>query len=264
MSKVHQLKSYIKYLQATEAKSYREYPILSDFVSKVLYDETKYDEYKILDEERNNLIKDNSRIEVVDFGAHKKGNKPYITEFRKISNIAKNAASQPKISRLIYRIIKHYNAHDIIELGTSLGIGTSHMALANPNANITSIEGCHNLVTHAQELLAKLNMNNITFENGNIDNLLPQVLKQRKKVDFVYFDGNHKKDATLNYFNQCLKLAHKETIFMFDDIYWSKDMTRAWNEIINNKQVSGSIDLYYSGIVFFNHDMNRINLSLKL
>ena len=38
---------------------------------------------------------------------------------------------------------------------------------------------------------------------------------------------------------------------MFDDIYWSDGMQKAWKEICANKEVTLSLDLFKFGIVFF-------------
>ena len=66
-----------------------------------------------------------------------------------------------------------------------------------------------------------------------------------------FFDGNHRKQATLNYFNLCLQKAHNNSVFVFDDIYWSFEMKEAWDEIKTDSRVKVTIDLFYMGIVFF-------------
>ena len=44
---------------------------------------------------------------------------------------------------------------------------------------------------------------------------------------------------------------HEGTVFIFDDIHWSKEMEEAWNEIKQDSRVTISIDLFKIGIVFF-------------
>ncbi|HEX8547054.1 MAG TPA: class I SAM-dependent methyltransferase, partial [Cytophagaceae bacterium] len=85
-----------------------------------------------------------------------------------------------------------------------------------------------------------------------------------EKLDMVFFDANHKYDPTLNYFNLCLQKVHEESIFIFDDIYWSKEMTKAWKEIIAHPSVILSIDLFHFGLVFFRKNQPKQHFKLKI
>ena len=67
----------------------------------------------------------------------------------------------------------------------------------------------------------------------------------------LFFDGNHKKEATLRYFQLCIEKANPETIFIFDDIYWSLEMIEAWMEIKNHPQITLALDVFQFGICFF-------------
>ena len=67
-------------------------PFVFDFITKILNDKTVYPEYEKVEALRNQLLNDNTVLEVEDFGAGSvidKKNK------RSISSIAKNAA-KPK------------------------------------------------------------------------------------------------------------------------------------------------------------------------
>jgi len=67
----------------------------------------------------------------------------------------------------------------------------------------------------------------------------------------MYFDGNHRKEATLEYFNSFLKKASDNSVFVFDDIRWSPGMYEAWQEIIKEPRATVTIDLFSMGLVFF-------------
>jgi len=55
----------------------------------------------------------------------------------------------------------------------------------------------------------------------------------------------------LLYFNQLLPICHNDTIIIFDDIRWNKEMLQAWQEIVQHSSVTLSLDLYKIGIIFF-------------
>ena len=48
-----------------------------------------------------------------------------------------------------------------------------------------------------------------------------------------------------------------------DDINWSDDMNKAWNDIIKDESVTISIDLYRMGILFFNPSLSKQNFILR-
>jgi predicted O-methyltransferase YrrM len=83
-------------------------------------------------------------------------------------------------------------------------------------------------------------------------------------LDFVFFDANHQKQPTLQYFNQCIAKANKNGIFVFDDIHWSEGMEQAWEIVKQHPKVTTSIDLYHMGILFFNPELKPATYRIKL
>jgi predicted O-methyltransferase YrrM len=98
---------------------------------------------------------------------------------------------------------------------------------------------------------------------GNFDLHLDRTLEKFDKIDFVFFDGNHREEATMSYFGQVLPKLHPDSILVIDDIHWSKGMHRAWEEIKKNEKVSITIDLFQFGIVLFKQDIAKENFILK-
>ena len=86
---------------------------------------------------------------------------------------------------------------------------------------------------------------------GEFDKQLPKVLPNIETIDFAFIDGNHRYEPTLKYFEMLLGKSTDQSIFIFDDIYWSEGMCKAWKEIIARPEVTVSIDLYRMGIIFF-------------
>jgi len=115
---------------------------------------------------------------------------------------------------------------------------------------VITIEGCPETAALARENLDKLHIHNTELLTGNFDDLLPNILNNIEALDFVYVDGNHRKDATLNYFEWCLPKLSQNSIMIFDDIYWSKGMKDAWAQIKAHPEVSVSVDLFWIGLVF--------------
>lgn len=227
-------------------------PFVFDFIKNVLNNEKKVDGFAEIEKLRKALAYNNSIIEVTDLGA---GSAKINTEKRKIKTIASSSLKPKKYSSLLARIAKYYRSQSILELGTSLGITTSYLATANPAATVYTFEGSKNIALIAQNNFDKLGLQNIHMLQGDFDETLPELLAKIKKLDLVFVDGNHRKEPTLKYFDWLMEKINKQSVFIFDDIHWSKEMEDAWKEIQDHPFVTLTIDLFFIGVVFFNNDL---------
>ena len=244
---IYQLKKYFYFLQKATNKHGVHSPFVFNLVIKCFNVKTPPNLIKTWNDYYVALRKNSKVIKVNDYGA---GSRVFKGDKRKVSDILKKVSVAKKEAALLTRIVTYFNFENVLEIGTSLGLGTLALALGNINAKITTLEGCKQTIAIPKEKLANYVVNQINFVEGEFSTTLPKVL-HNKKYDLIYFDGNHQKEATIQYFEQCLQTIHNETLFIFDDIYWSKEMTEAWEYIKNHQQVTLTIDTYHLGFVFF-------------
>lgn len=260
MNQLNQIKHFISYkLKAKNAHGIHP-PFLFELYNNVIADTTPFYIFEDIESIRAKLLLSNLEIEINDFGA---GSVKNNGKKRSISAIAKNSSKAPKYGQLLFRLVNRFKPPTILELGTSLGISTLYLAAPNSKTKVTTVEGCANISKVAQLNFNKIGLKNIRLVNQPFDVFLPQYLAEHQQLDFVFFDGNHTKEATLAYFNQCINHTHPKTVFVFDDIYWSKGMTEAWQEIKQHPKVTLTVDLFALGIVFFNTDLSKENFVLK-
>lgn len=235
------------YLTASSGKGHGIHsPFVYDLVEKVLNDKKQYSCYAAIENRRKELLKDNTVIEVEDFGA---GSSLIKTNKRVVAKIAQSSLKPKKYSQLLFRMVQHYQPKNIIELGTSFGVTASYLAEGNTNAVLYTCEGAKNIAAIAQQTFSKLQLRNVHLKQGDFAHTLPQLLQQLPGVDFVFIDGNHRKEPTLDYFTQLLQVSGEHTIFIFDDIHWSKGMEAAWMAVQQHEKVTLTIDLFFIGIV---------------
>jgi predicted O-methyltransferase YrrM len=156
-----------------------------------------------------------------------------------------------KYGQLLYKLVRYFEPKTIIELGTSFGISTMYQALAANKGKLITIEGSKEIAEIAKHNFKRMGIVNTELINDSFGNALPLVLEGIEKLDYVFFDGNHRKTSTINYFEQCLKKAHEDSVFVFDDIHWSKEMENAWEYIKKHNKVTVTLDLFFLGLVFF-------------
>jgi predicted O-methyltransferase YrrM len=253
-------KAFIKHRAIAKTRHGVHSPFVFRLIDKVIYDFKPRPVFSSIENLRKDLIKDERTLTITDLGA---GSRINNNKQKKVKQLASHALKPPKIAQLIYRIVNDLKPENIVELGTCLGLTTAYLSAGAPDAEIVTIEGCPETATIAKQNLERLNVNNVQLSVGNFDEQLPMTLKELGVLDFIFIDGNHRKEATLQYFKDCLPYVRENSVMIFDDIYWSKGMEEAWGEIKDHSQVSVTIDLFWIGIVFFKKDQAKEHFRIK-
>ena len=170
-----------------------------------------------------------------------------------VKDIAATAMSGSSKLLLLHNLAQYFTPKLCVELGTSLGMSAA--CLATHSDKVVTIEGNPQIANLAQRTFAMIQQSNVETLVGNFDDLLPEILK-KDKPDLIYVDGNHTYEATISYFQMILEHPmHNDLVVIFDDIYWSAGMFKAWKEIQTHKSIRLTINVYHFGIVFFNQDI---------
>jgi len=247
MDILYRIEAYLTYLWIAKTKYQIHSPFLYKIITEVFEKTDIPERFKQIEEIRKELLNNNNIIEVEDFGA---GSKKFKSNKRKVGDIAKISLKKQKYAQLLSQLIVHFNSKNIIELGTSLGITTSYLALAHLETKVTSIEGCKATADIARQNFDKLNIKNVQLIVGEFNDVLPTVLNMNETFDFVFIDGNHRELAVVEYFKTILPYCNNDTVIAIDDIHWSEEMEEAWQFIKNHEEVTVSIDIFEMGFVF--------------
>jgi predicted O-methyltransferase YrrM len=260
LNKMHAAAAYLRYRFRSGNAHGLHSPFVFDLYNNVIRDDMPYYTFEPIELLRNKILQDNRRIEVLDFGAGGRGSPVKTSTVKKIASRSLNT---PEYGRLLFRLINHFKPGTIVELGTSLGITTLYLSIPNSETKVFTVEGSPEIRHYAQTVFEKLNRSNITSLEGPFENVIPELLEKIEHVDMVYFDGNHRYAPTMNYFRMFLPKKKENSFFVFDDIYWSQEMTSAWEEIKAHPEVTVTIDLYRMGIAFFRKGILKQDFVLK-
>jgi predicted O-methyltransferase YrrM len=239
------IRSYLKYrLNAVNAHGIHS-PFVFEFYNEVLKKAGTVDDAAI-QKVRKELLRDRSVLKVEDHGAGSHHTKN--TE-RSVASIAATAAIRKKYGRLLQRIAEFYKAEYVLELGTSLGLGTAYMGSAPSVKKVITIEGAPEIATAAKLNFDKLGRKTIEVKTGRFEDHLASSVAALPRIDIAFIDGNHRYQPTMNYFNAIIDKLDDHGFLIFDDIYWSDEMTKAWTELCASPKVNVSMDLFRLGIV---------------
>lgn len=234
-------------------------PFVFSLYNQVILHSGNFYAYSKVEKLRKELLRDNRQLQVTDLGA---GSKIVNYKKRRVKDIARTSAKPVKYAQLLFRLVNHFQPAILFDLGTSLGITTSYMAEAAGNSTFYTFEGCPNVARVAKENFKNLGLKQIQLIEGNLNDTLERQLEKIEQLDFAFFDGNHRYEPTMRYFNACLAKAHEQSVFVIDDLYWSSEMKKAWQEIKKHPQVLQTVDLFFIGLVFFRKTQPKEHFTL--
>ncbi len=261
MNKLFSLYRYLIYRLKAGTLHGLHSPFVYELVEQVIYNKADYYCYRHIEALRETLLDSTDTATCKELGA---GSHTNNKQTKRVKNIAANALKSTKYSQLIFRLVNYFQPLTSLEIGTSLGITTAYIASANQQNKVITLEGCEPVLNIAKQNFEKLELKNIEAHLGNFDDTLPNVLSKLEQLDFVFFDGNHRYEPTMRYFHLSKQKATENSLFVFDDIYWSKEMYKAWQEIKNDSDVIVTIDLYFIGLVFFRKKQVKQHFVIRL
>lgn len=260
MSTFYQIKSFIKHkLREIDEHSLHS-PSMYNLYQECFKKARELPADKQIEEFRLQFCDDSRSVDITDFGA---GSKISVKNSRTVKSIANGGISTSKYSRLFQEIIRKFNCRNIIELGTSLGINTMYLATSKPGVKVWTFEGCLPVAEIAEKTFRESGYENIEVLRGNIDTTLPEYLCSSGDIDFAFIDANHTYKSTLNYFDYLKSKLSGSAVIIIDDIYWSKEMTRAWQDITAHIRDAACIDIYKCGIIIFDRNMSSQRLRFE-
>lgn len=246
---------YIKYRLNAKYLHGVHSPFVYDFMKNAMGINIKEEHQNEILQCISNVNSNRKEIIVQDYGAKSKKLKGK----RSVREIFKTSSSYGKNALLLYRLSNYFKPKRILELGTSIGIGSLHLHLGYPSAHITSVEGCQETFN-----IAKRNLESTTVEL--INSTFYDYLKSLNKVSFdlIFIDGHHDGEALKYYLKLLDNYIHNDTIIVLDDIRWSNTMFNAWNKIKLEKKYHLSMDFFRMGILMKRPQQEKEHFILKL
>ncbi|HEX8428269.1 MAG TPA: class I SAM-dependent methyltransferase [Hymenobacter sp.] len=253
--------SYVRYFFRSGNAHGLHSPFVFQLYNHVVQHNGEFAAFESIEARRHELLQSQQLIEIRDFGA---GSHTSTGSQRRVGRIARTAAKPPRLAQLLFRLVNHFRPRTILELGTSLGLTTAYLAAADSGSRVLTFEGCPSTARIARETFQTLHLHNVELIEGNLDETLaPTLASLSAPLDFAFFDGNHRYEPTLRYFNLCAAHRTERSVFVLDDIHWSGEMERAWNTIQQHPEVRLTIDLFFVGLVFFRRNQPRQHFRLR-
>lgn len=235
---MHQLISYITFLLKSTNQHGVHSPFVYDFVTKCLYNKTNYQEYKKLKKFQKLLLNSKNKI------------------------VLKKANYSFKKTKVLYKISDYFNFKNTLVLGSVAGLNSYALTIKNKKNKTTVIEESEAVSEFIKDKLLELKLSNVTITHSTIKEAIQNL--NDTSFDAVIFNNTTDIEAISTTFNTLITKAHNNSVFMFNAIHASKQMTEIWNIIISNSKVSVSIDCFSMGFIFFRKEQPKQHFTIRL
>ncbi len=207
-----------------------------------------------IEELRQSLLAERKVLHVEDPGA---GSRRFAGGNRSIRRLVRHTAVDEKKGQLLARIVRYLGVPVILELGTGTGISTLYLALACPRSKVLTCEGSPSVAALARENLRRMEAGNVEVVVKKFGEWLPGALNHSLPETFIYIDGDHREERLLEYMDTILVRGPDKAVVVLDDIHWSADMYRTWRTLAGRNEISLSLELYNTGILFVGYDIQK-------
>jgi predicted O-methyltransferase YrrM len=253
MNKIWRIVEFLKFYFKAKTLYNIHSPFLFELLKYISDVDKRYYQFDKIEQVRTFHINNHNTLNINDQGA---GSSIKNGQARTIASICKVSTSGEKKCRLIYNIIQYLKPQSVVELGTNLGIATAYIQIASKNENVHTIEADAQLMDIAQQTFTRLKLPIITY-NTTFETFFRDYPEIIIDADLVYIDGNHTYEGTILAYREATISQTKQKVLIFDDIYWSKGMQRAWKDICLDITSGYCIDLYIIGIVILNVNIDH-------
>jgi predicted O-methyltransferase YrrM len=255
----------LKYIQHQFYRRHRKghgihAPYLFEFVHEVVFNASEREVPGKIIHVHRELKKDKSMIPVGKLGATSNVDP---SGERSVRSFVQGSSVNEKYGALLHRISHWFRPDMIIELGTGLGISTIYLSSGSPETPLHSIEGNTDRADFAAQLMCKCDLGPVSIHWGEMEEKLEDLMPLLEGRFLAFVDGNHRYEPTVSYVKKLLAKVGEEAVIIMDDIYWSKEMHRAWKEVVSWPGVRVSIDLFHMGILLLRRDLNRDKVKIK-
>ncbi|EHQ30858.1 O-methyltransferase [Mucilaginibacter paludis] len=140
-----------------------------------------------------------------------------------------------KVDQLLYRLARHFQPHNVVEIGTGMGISKRYLSKAAPSAQLISLEH---------------------------DGSLRHATAKLGTVDFAFI--NYYSPADLfNCFELLLPKMGPDSLLVICNIYGSPLAKQNWQHVKQHYSVTATVDLFWLQLVFFREGMAKEHFKLK-
>ena len=149
------------------------------------------------------------------------------------------------------------DAASILEIGTAYGMSAIAMGKAQRRPALVTMDLSEPQISISRRhLAAAFPTGGVEQIAGDKSEIIPRLVQEGRKFDFVFHDGGHDGDAYVRDFASILPCLQGDPLFLIDDIEWDRTPSvrartsrskrtcyEGWREVAQHDRVGGAIEI---------------------
>ena len=182
---IFRLGQFVRFFSAAVTKYQLHSTFVFEVAFAVLEDKRWFYAFRDVEAVRKKMLASDVGVEVVGYGKA-------ATLKRSVRSLARDSASSARQGQLLFRLANHLQPKTMLELGSSVGIGTMYLGMAARDARFVTLEGSKEVAQVARLNLELLRLKNTELREGPFEETLSGALRDLQQLDLVFFKGNHR------------------------------------------------------------------------
>jgi len=147
--------------------------------------------------------------------------------------------------RLLMHVVETREPKRTVEFGSAFGVGSlalCHAIDRNGGGRFDGIEYEPWKAELGTERVQEILGPSAIVHPGRIEDVFPRLMSEDPTpVDLAFVDAVHSYEATMGYHELLVGHLSEGAIVIYDDVYWSSEMTRFWEDLLRDSAVRDAI-----------------------
>lgn len=244
----------IKYLR--KARHWRGHgihsPYLFRLVTEVIENKKQHPAYRIIRSQKNQI---NNRLKEINRETEITYNNTPLQSLIGKKKLFKNVELGYRYGKLMLRLVREFKPSSVYSYGPTFGLNLLYLSLADENIPVNTFIPDPLLKQICSDSLENIPLTNVRFQSSaSIDSNIQ---------DFVFINLFFLPEEARNTIQNKLKLIGDNDVMIVRGIHKSAEMENLWQEVIKEKKVRISLDLYEIGILLFRKKLQKQHFILR-
>jgi hypothetical protein len=219
-------------------------PFVYDLITQVIEEKCYFYAYRNISLIRLQLLQNEQFV-------HYKGKRITVKKALRRYGISK------KEGELLFRLTNYFKPHTILCIGSSLGLIPLYLTRYDSTVQCITLESEPDFANQAMCFLRREENPSLQIQIGSISETVPESIVQFQRIDCIYINKNVEINDLEVIFTQCFPYVHDTAFCVLAGIRSSKEKYHYWKQLCQHPNVTVTIDLFYTGILFFKPDLHK-------
>jgi len=227
-------------------------PFLFHLVTEVIEDKKRYPVYRIIQSSKKQIT---NRVKEINYDQEITYNGIPLQSLIGKKKPFKSVELGYRYGKLMLRLVREFKPSSVFYHGPTFGLNLLYLALADENIPVNTHTTDPVMNQLCKEAIENIPVNNVNLE---FEETTPSCVQEFVFINLSFLPGEARNKILLK-----LKLGGDDDVMIIRGIHKSGEMETLWQEVIKEKKVRVSLDLYEIGILLFRKKLQKQHFILR-